>query len=141
METYFNRTDVRAAFNIPSWVPQYEQCNDPMYDTYMALREGSDWIYDILKAYTQYYRLLHYSGDTDGAVTTLGTRRWIAAQGYPVTKEWRPWTTDGQLSGYLEDYGVFTFATVHGVGHMAPQWKRKDVTMLISKFAHGEAIN
>jgi len=112
-----------------------------MYDTYMALREGSDWIYDILKAYTQYYRLLHYSGDTDGAVTSLGTRRWIAAKEYKVTEEWRPWTTDGQLSGYLESYGSFTFATVHGVGHMAPQWKRKDVTMLISKFAHGEPIN
>lgn len=76
---YMNRKDVRDAFHIPATLPPWSGCNDPMYTTYQALREGSDWIYDILKAYTQRYRLLHYSGDTDGAVTTLGTRRWIAA--------------------------------------------------------------
>ena len=138
---YLNRADVRAALNIPTWVQGYSECNNPMYGTYQAFREGSIWIYHILKGYTDSYRLLHYSGDTDGAVATLGTRRWIAQQGWPVTKEWRTWTTNGDLSGYLEDYGTFTFATIHGVGHMAPQWKRQDVTELISKYVHNETIN
>lgn len=111
-----------------------------MYNTYQAFREGSIWIYHTLLGYPK-YRIMHYSGDTDGAVATLGTRRWIVQQGWNITNEWRPWTTDGDLSGYLQDYGQFTFATIHGVGHMAPQWKRKDVTTLISKYIHKEEIN
>ncbi len=109
-----------------------------MYTTYRAFREGSIWIYHILLGYPARYRLLHYSGDTDGAVATLGTRRWIQAQSWKIAKEWTAWTTDGDLSGYFESYlnGSFTFATVHGVGHMAPQWKRKDVTELVTKFIH-----
>jgi carboxypeptidase C (cathepsin A) len=140
MDSYLNRVDVREALNIPSYIPPYQQCNHPMYKTYQAFREGSIWIYNIMLGYS-WYNILHYSGDTDGAVATLGTRRWIAQQGWNVTKEWRPWTTDGDLSGYLEDYGQFTFATIHGVGHMAPQWKRKDVTTLISKYVHNEIID
>ena len=72
---YLNRADVRLALNIPSYVPAYSQCNDGMYVTYVTYREGSIWIYPILMAYG--YKLLHYSGDTDGAIPTLGTRKWI----------------------------------------------------------------
>lgn len=120
MTGYLNRADVRAALNIPTWVQGFSDCNNPMYSTYQAFREGSIWIYNIFLGYSDWYKIMHYSGDTDGAVATLGTRRWIAQQDWAITNEWRPWTTDGQLSGYLEDYGKFTFATIHGVGHMAP---------------------
>ena len=84
---------------------------------------------------------MHYSGDTDGAVPTLGTRKWIAEQGWSITKDWTAWTTDDQLSGNIIEYDNFAFATIHGVGHMAPQWKRKDVTQLITKFIHNRDIN
>ena len=110
-----------------------------MYLTYQSYREGTVWIYPILKNYG--YRLMHYSGDTDGAIPTLGTRMWINELGWKVSNDWRQWTTDGQVSGYLIDYDNFTFATIHGVGHMAPQWKRKDTTDLIMKYIHNEQIN
>ncbi len=48
--------------------------------------------------------------------------------------------TNNQVSGYIIDYDNFQFATVHGVGHMAPQWKREDVTNLVTAFTHGEPI-
>jgi Serine carboxypeptidase len=76
-----------------------------MYETYRVQREGSIWIYNILLSYGNKYRLMHYSGDTDGEVATIGTRQWIHAQNWNVTDEWRPWTTDGQLSGFIEQYG------------------------------------
>jgi len=76
-----------------------------MYDTYRVLREGSIWIYNLLLGYGGKYRLMHYSGDTDGEVATIGTRMWLQQQNWPVTDEWRPWTTDGQLSGFIEQYG------------------------------------
>ena len=95
MSDYINRPEVRAAFNIPSWVQGFSDCSDSIGDSYLALREGSIWIYHILLGYSDWYKLLHYSGDTDGAVATLATRKWIAAQDWKVTNEWRPWTTDG----------------------------------------------
>ncbi len=72
---YLNREDVRSALNIPKYLPAYEQCNDEIYETYKSYREGTFWIYSTLNKYG--YRLMHYSGDTDGAITILGTRKWI----------------------------------------------------------------
>jgi serine carboxypeptidase-like clade 2 len=110
-----------------------------MYSTYVAYREGSLWIYPILKKYG--YRLMFYSGDTDGAVPTLGSRRWINSMSWQVTKPWTAWTSDDdQIAGNFIEYENFTFATIHGVGHMAPQWKRKEVTQLITKFVHKRNI-
>jgi len=82
--------------------------------------------------------MLKYSGDTDGAVPTLGTKRWINKLGWPVTQKWRNWYTNGQLSGAVQSYQGMDFVTVHGVGHMCPQWKRQDVTTMILNWIHGE---
>ena len=35
--------------------------------------------------------MLVYSGDVDGIVPVIGTRRWIAGLGLPILKPWRPW--------------------------------------------------
>lgn len=68
--------------------------------------------------------MLHYSGDTDGAVATLGTQNWIYTLGWDTTEAWRPYFVEGQVGGYLEVYeGDLTFGTIHGAGHMAPQFK------------------
>lgn len=65
--------------------------------------------------------MIHYSGDVDGAVPSLGTEGWIASLGWNTTNLWRPYMYDDQVAGYLEVYeGGLTYATVHGAGHMAP---------------------
>ncbi len=92
-ELYLNRKDVREALHIPDYVQTFLDCNDDFEDNYQVQREGSIWIYRIFMLYG--YKMLHYSGDTDGAVATLGTRRWIQRENWPITAEWRPWTTDG----------------------------------------------
>jgi carboxypeptidase C (cathepsin A) len=63
---------------------------------------------------------MFYSGDTDGAVTTYGSKRWIKDLKWGVVDAWRPWLTNGQVSGYVERYDGLDFVTVKGVGHMAP---------------------
>jgi serine carboxypeptidase-like clade 2 len=60
------------------------------------LAEGSYWIWEDLRGK---YKMLKYSGDTDGAVPTLGTRQWIAKLGWPIIDNMRPWFTNGQISG------------------------------------------
>ena len=37
--------------------------------------------------------MLVFSGDVDGIVPTIGTRRWIAALDLPIKRPWRPWTS------------------------------------------------
>ena len=139
MADYLNRADVRAALHIPISVQAWEGCTTNKLFNYPFSYEASIWIYTILQRYG--YHLMHYSGDTDGVVPTLGTRRWIEELGWPVTQEWQPWYTDSQVSGYTVQYANnFWFTTVHGVGHMAPQWKKKDVHNMIVKWIHGESF-
>lgn len=91
-------------------------CTDDI--TYNIGEEGSQWIYEELAGKI---KMLHYSGDTDGAVPSLGTEAWIATLGWNTTELWRPYYYDDQVAGYLERYeGNLTYGTVHGAGHMAP---------------------
>lgn len=76
---------------------------------------------------------MFYSGDTDGAVPTYGSKRWIETLNWDVKKDWRAWKTNGQVSGYVINYDGLDFVTVKGVGHMAPQWARQAVTEMITK--------
>lgn len=136
---YLNRADVRAALHIPLDIQAWEGCTGNPLFNYPFSQEASVWIYTILQRYG--YKLMHYSGDTDGVVPTWGTRMWIESLGWPVTEEWQAWTTDGQVSGYVQQYaGNFWFTTVHGVGHMVPGWKKKDAHIMISKWIHGESF-
>ena len=87
------------------------------------------------------YRILHYSGDTDGAVPTLGTQAWIASTPWVSSEDWRAYLVDNQVAGYVEAYeGDFTFATVHGSGHMVPQDKRPQAFHLISSWLSQSTI-
>jgi len=86
------------------------------------------------------YRMLFYSGDTDGAVTTYGSKRWIKDLDWSVNEAWRPWFTNGQVSGFVERYDGLDFVTVKGVGHMAPQWAREPVTNMITAWLFNESF-
>jgi hypothetical protein len=50
------------------------------------------WIYPVLR---NQVRILKYSGDTDGAVPTYGTKEWIQMLNWDVLEAWRPWYTNG----------------------------------------------
>jgi len=135
MTDYMNREDVRAVFNIPTDVQTWSQCTRKI--SYHELDECSMWIYPILRHQT---RILKYSGDTDGAVPTYGTKEWIKMLDWNVEEAWRPWFTEGQVSGYVEKYDGLDFVTVKGVGHMAPQWARQPVQEMISAWIHDETF-
>jgi len=79
-------------------------------------------------------RILKYSGDTDGAVPTLGTLGWINSLNWEIKEDWRPYMVDNQVAGYVVEYDGLTLGTVHGCGHMAPQWKRPQTFHLIFNF-------
>jgi hypothetical protein len=130
---YMNREDVRAALNIPTSAPAWNMCSPDL--DYNLQTEASRWIYDVLNGKV---RMMFYSGDTDGAIPIYGSKEWIKRLDREVVEAWRPWYTEGQVSGYVEKYEGLDFVTVKGVGHMAPQWARKPVTDMISAFIHDE---
>lgn len=98
---------------------------------YHYQQEASQWIYPILKF--NGIRMLFYSGDSDGATPTFGTKRWIDELGWPVEfgGNWRQWYTDNQVSGFITNYIGLDFVTVRGVGHMASQYAPKAVLNLL----------
>lgn len=96
--------------------------------------EASEWIYKLLRGK---YRILFYSGDTDGAVPTHGTYQWMQTLGWDIIEKRRAYYVGGQVAGYVEQRDGLTFGTVHGCGHMAPQWKRPQTYHLIFQFIKG----
>ena len=134
---YMGSKEVRKALHIPDYIQAFDICNDPILRDYRSQMQASAWIYTKLKVR---YNIMHYSGTTDAAIPTHGTKMWIKNANYEVTAPQREWKTNGNFSGHLTEYGKFKFVTVHGTGHMAPQWKRQEVTELISHFIHNEPI-
>jgi len=92
------------------------------------------------------YRFLKYSGDTDAAVPTTGTRWWIDSLNLNIFEDWRPYlVTDesGQgkiLGGYVVEYDGLTLGTIHGAGHMAPQFKPRETYHLIFNWLFQDPI-
>ena len=136
---YLNRVDVRDAINIPTGIQAWDLCTESINIEYQRDPIGSQWIYEALAGK---YRMLHYSGDVDGAVPTLGTENWINSLNWDVSENWRPYFYDSQVAGYLESYkdATLTFATVHGAGHMAPQFKRPETFNLVFNWMNERPI-
>ena len=108
--------------------------------------QGSQFIYEELGAKNK-YKMMHYSGDTDGAVPTIGTQNWIATMGWNTTSEWQEYQVDNLTAGYYEVYQPqnknntnLTFGTVHGAGHMAPQFKPPQTYHLVMNWLFGRPI-
>ena len=65
--------------------PVWDLCRDNY--NYEMLEIGSEWVYKQLR---RKYRILVFSGDTDGSVPTMGSMRWIDNLGWEIKKEWQP---------------------------------------------------
>jgi len=67
-------------------------------------------------------RMMHFSGDMDASVPTIGTERWVHELKWNATSPWQAhWTPDDYVGGYYQKFeGDFSLITVHGAGHMVP---------------------
>jgi len=121
--------------HIPDYVQAWADCSNIPYH---MQPQASQWIYEALAGKI---RMLHYSGDVDGAVPTNGTQNWIASIGWKKTTEWTEYIVDGQVGGYWESYeSGLTFGTVHGAGHMAPQFKPPQTYHLVFNWLFNRQI-
>lgn len=87
------------------------------------------------------YRALIYSGDHDRVVPYVGTESWIKSLNLSIVDDWRPWFVDDQVAGYSREHGNnFTFATVKGGGHTAPEFKPKECFAMFSRWISKQAL-
>lgn len=89
MTDYLNRYDVRKALNVPDHVGPWNTCSDPVFKLYRPQIETSQWIYKLLKPHG--YKMLFYSGDSDGIIATYGSRLWLKSLDWAIKEDWRPW--------------------------------------------------
>ena len=138
---YLNKPEVRKALNIPDYVQPWDMCQsgNTFNWNYTPLQIGSKWVWEGLKGQ---YRMLKFSGDVDGAVPTTGSRNWIDSLDRPISEPWREWFIQGANTpaGSIVEYDGLTFATVHGAGHMAPQFKPAQTYHLIFNWINQQAI-
>ncbi|XP_058069754.1 serine carboxypeptidase-like 18 isoform X2 [Magnolia sinica] len=84
---------------------------------------------------TRGYRALIYSGDHSLSISFVGTETWIRSLNFSIVDDWRPWAVDGQVAGYTRTYSNdFTFATVKGAGHTAPEYKPKECFAMLHRW-------
>lgn len=81
----------------PQASQKFQLCNMEVNRDYQHDANGSFPMYPKLKEAG--IRILKYSGDTDGAVPTWGTRQWINALDWEVKEAWRPWFVKDKLAG------------------------------------------
>ena len=142
--SYFNNRTVRAAFHIPtSFTSTWEVCSSVLNYT-IDYTKGSYSLYtsSLLKVNPP-LNILIYSGDTDGAVPTVGTMQWINNLGLTVANDWRQWGNGkwGQVAGYTINYEGLNFVTIKGTGHMSIQWKRPQGQYMFQQFLAGNPLN
>jgi len=143
---YLNMEATRTAIHaLPaSKIGPWEICSDKV--VYNKLYPSVLGAYEVL---TQYYRVLVYSGDSDGAVPYVGTMEWINAfeSGNTPTKDWVAWSVlsagsagydpTAQVAGYSTVYSNLNFVTIKGAGHMVPQYKPREGYAMFASFLAG----
>ncbi|KAF8781251.1 hypothetical protein HU200_000610 [Digitaria exilis] len=133
-----NNAAVREALGIhKGTVRTWLRCNQ----TIQYSKDISSSVKYHLDVTTKGYRGLVYSGDHDMAVPYVGTHSWIRSLNFSTVDDWRPWYVDGQVAGYTTSYSNnFTFATVKGAGHTAPEYMPKQCLVMISRWLGGEPL-
>lgn len=118
---YMNRADIRQTLHVSNKTDSFQPC---VNFNYVQLEKASLWIYPTLKEGG--YRILKYSGDTDGAVPTYGTEKWIDKLNWTLKQEHRPWFMNNKVAGFMEIRDGLDYLVFHGVGHLVPMWMREE---------------
>jgi carboxypeptidase C (cathepsin A) len=132
---YLNSPKVRNALHINSTIGAWEECTDLNYSPDYA--RGSFVYYPSLIA--SGININIYSGDTDSAVPTTGTRTWLSMLDIPTAVNWTEWYLNQQVAGFFIRYGSnLRFNTIRGAGHMCIQWKPAQGYQMFLNFIQGK---
>ena len=101
-QRYLRQSTVRAAMHVRPEAAPWSPCSQSLNDAY-SCPDTLVNVAPLYRALVPERRVLVYSGDVDGIVPTLASRRWIASieGGLTQTHAWQPWlASDGQIGGW-----------------------------------------
>jgi len=80
-------------------------------------------------------KIMVYSGDLDILTVPLGyTMPCLSQISKNIVSPWQPWFVNGVTAGYVEVFDTFTYATLKGAGHEAPQYQPVSGYQLVYRF-------
>ncbi|XP_061350302.1 serine carboxypeptidase-like 20 [Gastrolobium bilobum] len=133
---WLNNPEVRRAIHTveKNVVSDWQLCTDQIeynHDTGSMIKYHE-------KLTSKGYRALIYSGDHDMCVPFTGSRAWTSSLGYKIVDEWRPWSINDQVAGYIQGYEKnLTFLTIKGAGHTVPEYKPQEALYFYQRFMAG----
>lgn len=137
VEAYLNLPAVQAAIHANQTVKLHYRWTDC---TSRIQYSRSDLFSSMLPVYQKLLgrglKMLIYSGDVDGIVPVVGTRRWVAGLGLKEELSWRAWESNrGQVGGYVVHYeGGMVFSSVRNAGHMVPYTQAERAFTMVKRF-------
>lgn len=140
-EAYLNREDVQQAIHARKPASGWSDCSGAVSQKYNLTDVNAPMmpVYQWLINTTGHkLKILIYSGDDDSICATLGSQEFIWDLGYDVKTDWKPWTTNHQIAGYFTKFDGFSFATVHGAGHMVPSTRPEQALQVLKNFLSGQ---
>ncbi|KAA8543574.1 hypothetical protein F0562_021680 [Nyssa sinensis] len=137
--SWLNNEAVRKAIHAEqeSVAGSWESCTDRISYNHDA---GSMIKYH-LNLTSRGFRALIFSGDHDMCVPYTGSEAWTRSVGCEIVDEWRPWTSSGQVAGYIQGYANnLTFLTIKGSGHTVPEYKPREALDFYSRWLAEKTI-
>jgi serine carboxypeptidase-like clade 2 len=134
-QTYLRRSDVQAAIHADeSLAPApWAACSSAI--NYDAVGAPMVPLYQQFQAQKPGFQVLILSGDVDIATVPFAvTLPCLAQIGSPNTRVWGPWFVNGGTAGYWAQYKHFTYATIKGAGHEAPQYVPLSSFYVVKRF-------
>ncbi|RYH26486.1 hypothetical protein EON65_14390 [archaeon] len=148
---YLNNPEVQKTLHVDSRpVPlDWNFCNDEINENWSF----SDFLADTTHLYGEIFnhpnkrkdfKMLVFSGDSDGVCATVGTQHWIYnVKNAKLLSLFKPWKYDDtrygrQQGGFLTQFtGYLSFATVHYAGHEVPAYQPQKALTLFSRYLNG----
>ena len=134
--TYLNREDVQSALHIRGTLPVlWQTCSHTGPLNYTTDYPSMIPYYDSIFSLSTSLRILLYSGDTDiGTCPHMYTQLCMKDLKRKLLVPWHPWEVRGHIAGYSQVYDGYSFVTVKGAGHEAPQFAPLSSFELIRRF-------
>ncbi|KAA1475366.1 serine carboxypeptidase [Dentipellis sp. KUC8613] len=144
---YLDNKDLRTRLGVdPSVSKNFSSCSDAVGNAFRlsgdVLQDSTEYIAALLERGVD---VLIYVGDYDPICNWVGNEQWTLTLEWTGKQEFtsqalRDWKVDGEVAGKTRSAHGFTFATVHGAGHMVPYDKPKQALALVNRWLAGEEL-
>eukprot|EP01126_Amoeba_proteus_P015877 TRINITY_DN1721_c0_g1_i2.p1 TRINITY_DN1721_c0_g1~~TRINITY_DN1721_c0_g1_i2.p1 ORF type:complete len:438 (+),score=58.94 TRINITY_DN1721_c0_g1_i2:322-1635(+) len=139
-DLFLNDPAVKKAIHVDNSLT-WTICNDDINFNYDRTPDSTVPIHQFLLQ--NGIRVLIYSGDTDYAVPYTDSEYWTTHAGLTESSAWHQWTykdlAGDQVAGMATVYSEgLTFVTVKGSGHMVPQFRPQQASVMFNNFLSGK---